>query len=301
MENGFVALDQDMEGAGATTWWMLSGPVQLEALRTAWLAEGLPEEWLPEAPSPEQRLGRAVRTVSDLRHLARPVTRRGHWALVHEVVTGEGDAASVSHRALFTARIPAKGSWPLFSEYNATADAIERHYSESAGILERDDVALWLVAVLEHLSAIPVRPRGGVYYVLPTQLPRWRAVATALGRVGAGAVVCLPTMRGDEAQRAILLALQHQIETETQAIQQVSLDGSVGKRALRARAEDCGGMLNRLTAYEGLLGPLVDGLRATVEAAQQAAEHAALALEALAQAEADGVDPYAPADESEAA
>lgn len=298
MGEGFVALDRDMAGAGATTWWMLEGAVALSALQAAWLDQGLDEAWLPEAPSPEQRLGRAVRTVSDLRHLARPVTRRGHWALVHEVVEGAGESATVSHRSMFTARIPAKGTWPLFSEYNATADAIERHYAESEGRLERDDVALWLVEVLDRLAAVPVRPRGGVYYVLPAHLPAWRAVGRALTAVACGTVVCLPTMRGDEAQRAILLALQHQIESETAAIESAALDGSVGKRALRARAADCGGMLGRLSAYEGLLGPLVDGLRATVESARQAAEHAALALEAIAEAEAAGEDPYAEADEA---
>lgn len=269
--------------AGATIFWTLTGWVHYEKLLAAWVAQGLNPADLPDLPTPEKRLGRAVGQVSELRRLARPVERRGHWAIVLESVEGEGDAARVVHTQSLTVRIVAGAP-----EYKHTGDqslalsiAIADEYLRRDSYLHRDDISLWLSKVINSLHGTPLRPKGGMYYLLPCHVEHWRKVCTALEASGAGSCYTIPTLRdSQEATRAVLDALVRDVSDTASDYAEKVHSGTLGGRALRARVKDCDALLERIAAYEGLLGGAVDVLRARVVTVQDTALAAAFAAEA---------------------
>lgn len=282
MGNNFMAIQAFHGDAGATVWWTLAGNVRLDKLREAWLAEGLDAHLLPDEPSPEQKLGRAVRSVGDNRTLARPLARRGHWAIVREAVAGEGTMAWLEHKQELTVRIPNGGTLPQFIGGEGDLEAhIQHAFDAQHGLLDRDDVALWLVKVLSNtLYATPLRQRGGLYYVLPNRVDLWRKVAAAVEAAEAGSCYTLPTVSGDEATRAVLDALVHDVRSEADKYNDLITTGTQGKRALRARVEDCNFLLEKLNQYEGLLGGALQAVRDRVQGVQDAALAAAFVVEA---------------------
>lgn len=276
-----IAVQGDVAGAGATTWWGLHGDVRGDALERAWRAQGLETAWLPEPTTPAQRLGRAVRSVSSLRKLARPVERRGHWACVTESVAGEGAQRTVAHETTLTAWVTASGGVE-FSTLLDPAPAIAGAFAASLGWLTRDDVALWLADVIKRVYGTPLRDRGGVYYVPPTQVATWRQVAAALDACGAGRVYTLPTVQGEDCALAVLDALTRDVGGDLDTLVEQAETRSVGGRALRARARDCDEVLRRLEQYAGVLGTSLDALRERVLVAQDLSLTTAWAIEAEA-------------------
>jgi hypothetical protein len=282
MTNNLTAVQGFSGDAGATVWWVLKGGVAIGDLRHAWLAQGLPEQWLPEVASVEKRLSRAVGAVTELRKLARPIERRGHWGIVDEVVQGDGDTATLRHDVVLKVRV-SKGVLDFDNPWHPIAGEVAAAFARQEGLLHRDDLALWLADVVKLVYGTPMKPRGGIYYVLPQEVDRWRKVCRAIETADAGTCYTLPTLQGEEATRAVLDALVYDVESEAEGYAQTF--ESVGARALKARVRDCDALLTRLSQYEGLLGGALDKLRAKVTTVQDAAMLAAYAAEAAAMAE----------------
>ena len=278
---------QDFNGnAGATVWWVLQGGVAIDKLRQEWLAQGLPEQWLPEVASIDKRLSRAVGAVTELRKLARPIERRGHWGIVDEVVEGEGDSATLRHDVVLRCRV-VKGVVEYSDPWHPIAGEIAQAFARQEGLLHRDDLALWLADVVKAMYGIAMKPRGGMYYVLPERVDQWRKVCEVIKAANAGNCYTLPTLKGEEATRAVLDALVYDVESEAEGYAETF--DSVGARALKARVKDCDALLDRLTQYEGLLGGTLDKVRSKVQTVQFAAVTAAYAAEAAAMVEQEQV------------
>jgi predicted kinase len=269
--------------AGATVWWAMSGSVSLDKLREAWLIQGLDVSWLPSPPSPDQRLGRAVRAVTEQRVLARPLTRRGSYAIVvEELLTSvSADDAKLRHEQRLSVRVCNDAL--LFSEQNKLSDTILREFDALRDVLDSNDIAEWLSedVLRQRLHGTKLRPRGGVYYVLPSACATWRRVCAALEWCQIGQCYTLPTLNGADATRAVLDALTRDVGDDVDEVYAQIAKG-VGKRALAARVDDCNGLLARLEQYEGLLGGALQSVRDRVAAVQDAAMVAAMQIEAAA-------------------
>lgn len=267
--------------AGATVWWAMNGSVSLDRLTAAWVAQGLDVSWLPSPPSADQRLGRAVRSVTEQRVLARPLSRRGSYAIVVEqlLASASVDDAKLRHEQCLSVRV--SGEALIFSAQNKLSDTIAREFDALRGVLDSNDVAEWLSEeVLRHrLHGTKLRPRGGIYYVLPRACETWRKVCAALESCAVGQCYTLPTLNGDDATRAVLDALTRDVGADIDEMYAQIAKG-VGKRALSARVEDCNSLMARLAHYEGMLGSALEGVRARVTAVQDAALTAALQVEA---------------------
>ena len=270
--------------AGASVWWKLKGNVPLTDLHWQWQKQGLPEAWLPELPTIERRLSRAVRSVTEFRKLARPVERKGHWCLVDETVQGDGAGATLTHAPVLTARV-VKGVVEYSDPWHPLASAIAASLTEQEGLLHRDDLAIWLAdgVLRDRLHAVKLRPQGGMYYVLPHRVETWFKIRTAIEAAHAGDCYTLPTIQGEHATRAVLDALVHEVTEEAGRYRDQIADG-VGKRALRARVADCDSLLTRIASYESLLGNALESVRKHVTDVQDAAVVAAYAAEAAARA-----------------
>ena len=74
----------DVSTAGGIIWWRLSGDTDLAALKESWLAAGLDEGLLPEAPTPTSAMARAVGELGTKRRLIRSLGVGQGWAVVDE-------------------------------------------------------------------------------------------------------------------------------------------------------------------------------------------------------------------------
>lgn len=283
--NNLAAIKDFNGNAGATVWWTLAGETAADKLGDAWRAQNLPGDWLPELPSIEKRMSRAVQCVQEQRKLTRPIERRGHWGIVAEVVRGEGASATLQHDVVLTVRVES-GQIVYSDPWHPLAGQIAAEYSRQDGLLHRDDVALWLVDVVRRLYGTPLRPRGGLYYVLPAQVETWRRVCAAIESAGAGTSYTLPTLQGEEATRAVLDALVRDVESQANEYRENILGGNLKKRALEARVRDCDALIEHLSQYEALLGSTVETVKKLVVDVQDTAISAAYTLAAAVDAAA---------------
>jgi|688.fasta_scaffold174618_2 hypothetical protein len=284
----YIAVNDFSGNAGATVWWSLSGNVTAVTLRDAWARHGLDARIpLPDLPSPEQRLGRAVETVKDAHTIVRPVRRSGHWAIVSESVAGTGDAATLQHSHELSVLIRPGRTEVECSEITPKTERILASYAAQEGWYHRDDLSLWLAEVIKRLHGTRLRPRGAPYYLLPDRVQTWRDMTAAFADAKVGTLYTLPTLAGDEAVSAVLDALTRDVADESDdLLASTELDGNgkrrQGVRALRARVQDCDSLLSRLASYEGLLGGALDAVRQRVVSVQDKVLAAAFAAEAEA-------------------
>jgi hypothetical protein len=273
-----IAINDFGGNAGATVWWNLRGNIPAADLSAAWARHGLTIA-LPDLPSPEKKLGRAVETVKDAHTFTRPLARSGKWAIVHEEMAG--DVLLHSHQ-LSVWIAPGK-TIPEYTDWTPITQRVQEAFDAQEGIYHRDDLSLWLAEVVKRLHGTRMRERGAPYYLLPVHVETWKRMNVALGEASAGLLYTLPTLPSAEAEAAILNALSNDVANETEDFL-AKLEGQ-GARALRNRVADLDGTLARLEAYESLLGGALEGVRKRVLDTQDQVLAAAFAAEAKALAE----------------
>lgn len=250
---GIVAVES-METAGAMVWWRLSGTTTLEALRAAWVGQGLAEALLPDNPSPVAAMRRAVQERCERRVLARPLDNVRGWALVAEHAQGEELTHSVSCRVM----VNDEGRLSVNPPDHPLAARLRTDYEAHLASISQRDVSHWMCGLLETVHAVSLRDTGGVYFVPRADLPVWRQVVAALRACSAHEVYEVPALRTEEAVEAILAAVAREAANAATEMEDELMDAALGQRAIRTRAERCERMRAKLAAYEELLGRGLD-------------------------------------------
>lgn len=284
--------NQNLAHSGATVWWRVTG-CRHPDLAQAWQAAGLPDDRLPALPSPERRLGRAVRagcsaasrSAAGTRYREAPIARRGAWQVFAEVTDASASKIPVGldHRPV--ARFGLDDGALVLDDQGLAAGQdvaveVSRAWLDQDGQLAGDDVGLWLTDQIERVHrGVRLRPTGGIYYLPPAQVEALRPVIAVLEAVGAATVYLLPTVQGDEAARAVVDALREDVASKIASYTE-QITAGAGRRAIQARMTDCDELLARLGEYDSLLGGALDEIRRSVDVARDACLDAAYALEA---------------------
>jgi hypothetical protein len=71
------------------------------------------------------------------------------------------------------------------------SNAVEAHFLESRDTIESADSSAWLTACLDTLVAVPLRPRGGVYFVRAESADRLADLRIAVEESGCGTLYAL--------------------------------------------------------------------------------------------------------------
>ena len=294
-----VAVSDFAGNAGGTVWWDLR-QTTLETLKPYWLAAGLDPDTLPPPPTPERRLGRAVKVAERL-HLSGanlagvPIKRRGAWQIDARRVTIDGTASvlpnGVDSTPVARAQIDFNGLLVLDDLGTSigydVCRAIREAYDDGEGSIEASDVALWLTSAVEvSFAGIRLRRAGGCYYVPPGALASLVAVADVLREAGVGEVSVLPTLPSDAAARAILGALSAEVDSVADDVIDAIGTGNLGARALRSKVLTLDDLAAKLSEYESVLGSALDSVRKRALDAAEAATIAAFAAEAAKETEA---------------
>lgn len=277
--NPVVAGEDDFakNAVGLMVFWTLSGDLQLEALKVALSAENSAAT-PPDEPSPIVALHRACDEVARAKKLRVLPLKRGEYVLTGspevdtDVATG---GKAVRHDIQTTASIVA-GAVVIDGEHG---DDLRAAYDAALRVLAPTDIGTWLCDKLRAIKAVPLRERGGVYFVPADLREKWGKVARALGKCSAHKIHTVPAMKSDDAIDAVLAALSSDTRTEIDAIDAEIRGAKIGARALRAREAKARELLTRAAHYEGLLGVKLDELRASLAEIQGTIATAVMAAE----------------------
>lgn len=272
---------------GAIVLWRLDGGAHFNKLMMALDARGITDKrLLPDLPSPEVALRRAVQAQVEPRLLVRSLPNRTGYALVRESTDAASSTDPLSYKVVLTVKAT-KDMGNAYEGDPQLAAAVQAAYNRNLDALDSRDVANWLADSVRILQAVALRDTGGVYFIPRTTLSLWQALTASLKE--ASATVCseIPALTSDEAVAAVLDAVTREaedlIKSMTEDIAQVGTPDGLGSRAVQTRQARAEALAQKLTAYEALLGTSLDAVRANTDGLK--ANLAAAYLTALASEE----------------
>jgi hypothetical protein len=266
---------------GAVVMWELSGTLQESALTAAWTAAGLSTALLPELPSPEEALTRAVKELRG--YEARAASKRGgEWALSPRG-TAEDRGNEIALRVSLRAKLDDLGRPQFSPEGRAEGVAIRDSYYRSLGEWNATDMSGWLVRLAHHCGAVGLKSSGGVYFIPAQGMQEWSAICSVLTVVSRHRVHRIPAMRTSETVAAVLAAVSREAQETSEEMEEALVKEGVGERALRSKQAACESLEKKLSGYSELLGDslprVLEGLERTRAAVSAAILQRQLAAE----------------------
>jgi hypothetical protein len=261
--------------AGAVVYWTLQGAIDHAKLVAAWKDAGLDPDDLVAPPSAVMALQRAVRQFASKRVLARSITQ-GHWALVDEQVVGD----KLVYTDLLNAKLDtAAETLTLTPDHGGVRAAYDVHRT----VVETRDVSNWLAGICEDLGGVTLRNTGGIYFLPPAALEKFRKIIAVLAQVSAHTIHRIPAMKCEEAVAAVLKAVEDEAKDAAEALDADLADTELGHKALTGRAAKAEKVKAKLVAYEELLGKEMTVLKDKLEDLRANLAAAALVAEAAAE------------------
>jgi hypothetical protein len=273
-DTGIIAVP-DAKLAGRVTWWRLRGEVDWTSLRDAWVAAGLAEDLLPATITPSKALQRAVVDLKAPHRMVRPLPKgAGYQVVIESENAGEWDYTTSAKIALDVAT-----NRPTLDpgDHALTVpllDAFDRHLAS----LATTDISEWLSHLADYLRAVPLRDRGGVYFIPRHNVAEWDRMVAVIKAVSGHHVAGIPALQSADAVEAILDAVEAEAEAEVARIEDKLGGGELGARALKTQIAHSEAVEAKMSEYESLLGDgRLDRIRERLGALQANLAAAALA------------------------
>lgn len=248
-DNHLIAVSQADESTGAVVYWALEGAVKLETLQAAWDAEMLDAALLPEPPSAEVAFRRAVQEQAESNLLVRKHPQGG-FSFVYERREGGKLSYDVGVRVFLNdaGEIEADG-------ISGLTDYVKVSYARTRQELSAVDISAWLVdLVSRRLKGVPLRDRGGVYFVPKQNVALLKQIKRALCSVTAHTVHEIPAMSSKEAIEAVLEAIRREASTVVAEIENETQGDEVSRRVAGNRIAMLHELSAKVNGYERLLG-----------------------------------------------
>lgn len=271
----------------ALTQFQHAGYLEQDTLLSALRDRGVPNEYLPKAPSQHVCLGRAVKSVASRNDRVESI--RDGWVLTqvhHERLDLEDDAndGKNAHEVHVTAKVIKVGEATLIriTPENAPQAALIRHeYEYHQGQFKAsEDLSQWLSrTILPWTGGVATRSRGGSYYIAKgTGMTRIRNIKEALDSVSsfverkyrsiddATKVFTVPTVSQGtgitlkpefKSLDAVRIMLNGVIEATDAACDELHVQLTKerqGKRGLKAQITKCEDLEGKLAGYSKALG-----------------------------------------------
>lgn len=278
--NELIVVQEGDDTAGATIFWTLRGDVDRKVLIEALKARGIFER-LPPVREPEVALRRAASELKSKRRLLRPI-RKGVWAIVEESVVPNAD--KLKHWEGPTIALDKIGRPVLKNATMEEAKAVMDSYNYHLEALTTEDLSSWLIEQAAFIGAVPLKKGSGVYYVPPHGLALWNVITSAVEEASNGdaSIYKMATVRlTKDGARAVLDALQAEIDAKAKDISDEVISGDLGVRGLETRARWSMELQQKVADYEGIVGHRLDDMRALLSKLQEDVAAAKLAAEAL--------------------
>lgn len=268
LRNELIAVAEASEVTGAVTYWQLTGTVDRAKLAEEYEKNGIDAENLPAIASPELALGRAMRELQTRTRLSRKLKSTGGWAVVveHEVA-GNLDYQQIVRIFLQGEKGKEEVKFEATPGYESQAqheyDRVMAEYDKQRESLTVVDISGWLVKLANKLNAVPLRDRGGIYFVPAGTVESFRKVKAALAAVSGNVVYEIPAMKSAETIKSIFDAITRDAQAFVDEVE-AELNSDMGTRAAKNRQVEVEAMGKKVRSYEGLLKqnlkPMLDKL-----------------------------------------
>jgi hypothetical protein len=286
-ENSGVILVEESAAsiAGAVVWWELSGSVATDKLEEAAALEGLPEHLCPAPPSAVVALSRAAsKCLEHNRQLVRPLRTRGEWEIVEEALVRDEETGRdrTRHERLASGWIDRDSGKPNIAVHSARAQplasAILSNFEVQRGQLSGSDAFAWFIDCAERgCSAVPLRQRGGFYFIPRDELELWDVVERTVRLCSSHELRRIPAMRTDDAVEAVLASVRAEAEALFKELE-AYMAGEVSSKGVNACQRRVAQARAKLDKYAALLGVALLDLVDRAQLLQGAAAAAALQL-----------------------
>lgn len=257
-EKDFTVVENDVQGAGAMTFWTLRGSVTHSSLKNEWLKQGLHEDLLLDAPSNEVLLRRAVDDLASGGLFVETVKSTGELALVFkDEIDGLPQYTPMAKWKLSDDKqqpVPVQ----TFSADGDTSlhEIVTSTFLNNLGRVTSNDVSVWLTRLTTAMSGVVARPdTGGIYFIPPFTIASWRKVKAVLAAVTQHRIFNIPMLKNDEAIETIFFSTMQEMSKTIAALDK-ELENADNKRedGLKTQAEKAATAKAKLARLEAFMG-----------------------------------------------
>lgn len=265
-----LVVTESGEACGAIVMWSLDGSVAYDALAASWSNSGLNAQDCPEQPSPRATLRSVMGAFAKRNRIVRPVGE-GQLGLVEELVVDrsakiENGEEPLEHRTLAVARILADESVEVSAKDADLAKDIVESYTTARNFVGVTEFSMWLTTMVQsRFSGVPLRPRGGVYFVPKSHLADLQALASVIETNSNHKLYRISALRTSEAVEAILDAVVREAEELVTDISEDIETSKINKRGGKTRKEALESMQKKLSDYEKLLNSRREDMHSKLE------------------------------------
>jgi hypothetical protein len=247
------------EAVGAIVLWRLSGDIAYSKLQDAWYERGLDDKLIPQLPSPQVALHRAVNEQRESRRLVRPLDRHEGWAIVQERASKD----DLDYRVALKVKLDIVQRPQFDPDDHPLVHEVRAQYERFLNTLTQPDISVWLSRFVQKLNAVPLRDTGGTYFIPQMSVQMWKDYTAAIEVASAHVCHEILALKSEEAVEVILDALTEETRGESEKMRREL--PKLGARGLQARLERCEEQERKIEAYEKLLGTQQEKLRANLK------------------------------------
>lgn len=294
--------DQTVTIKGKFTTWALTSGTRVEDFRKGLASLDL-ERFAPDEVSRKTALKKSLQKIcAHRRRLVREVS--GGYAIVTErQSSSQAGGATLTHdidyHAVFSDAQPGivfqgragyevdSGQHVLWQDLTMEArtfgqewEMIRAEFAHQVDLLPSEAVAASLTKIVDFLHGIPMRPRGGVYWIPDSGCGVWKGVTDVVAQTSGCEVFSMRTVIDDEGTRMVNVALVNSIGNELEKLTEEF--GKISSRNSRGSTWDkkrdrIDLLRQRALGYESMLNSSQTDLKAHIEKVDNAAAVAALA------------------------
>tara|TARA_R100001594_G_scaffold29905_1_gene55735 strand:- start:1839 stop:2654 length:816 start_codon:yes stop_codon:yes gene_type:complete len=269
-------IEKSIDYNGSIVYWSLSDGTNIHLLR-----QGLQDigraHLIPETRVDLQALQRSIREAfPGKRTLVRPLSGKPGYAVVHEHSGGTEMEYEEEVRFAVVAN-------EIFcSESNHPKLAfIEDEYQNQKDLVTANKLGGVLVKACQELQGIPLRNRGGLYWIPEANRLKWEEIVRVVERCNIRNTTSLvKTTTDKKTLDAVCDSLVHQVSKKLENLETSLEEGELGKRGLKTREREAQELDDLVQTYEKILGKTLTSLRDRASDVESAASMAL--LEAMA-------------------
>ena len=268
---------KEIEYNGACVYWSLSDGTPIDVVEQGFKALGL-VGFLPRMTNDAGALARALRThFPSSRTLLRSIDGSKGYAVVHE--HDDKGVGKMQYREEVRVSFDSAGGL-TFTPANPLFDmGVRESYRVESGKMSAAKLGTVLVRCAQSMGGIPLRPRGGFYWMPEGKMGKWAQVAEIVAGANRGnKSYALKTTADVETLSAVSDALKAQVTKRLEAVEASLQSDDSGRRALASKEKEARALDELMQDYEAVLGEALDDLRDRAEEAEAAAAMAILSL-----------------------
>ena len=218
-----------------------------------------------------------VETFSRKNRPVRP-TPRGYEVVEESAINGGINLTREHVVAAWIERDKSSGAETIRVDVPEQFDAVKAATDAAARRIDGTAIGKALTDVASKvLKGVLIREAGGAFWLPPSSVATWNVLTEKLAATGAVKFRKFTVTGDSDTVDSLVDSAKSKVEAMLNSLVGDLDKGTLGPRALSARAEEASRLAEEITAWESVLGRALDAFREKVEEVQVRAAQAALA------------------------